>query len=193
MTDQQLFAVQFSSSSFSFWKNCIFVDDHKFGLNAAGDLISVPMRYSRQRSVLVTGCVSCDYPREIHCVEKTRSVDQYLGVLEKVAAVGRTIVHMRSPIRSSARVKTWIASRDMSSILWPTKSTDIMPMTSIWRSFINEFNMASPGIGNFNELWGEIQSSWLTFVENEYFVLSATVGYLWLDLSDIAEEYNASR
>jgi hypothetical protein len=41
-------------------------------------------------------------------------------------------------------------------------------MTSIWRSFINEFNMASPGIGNFNELWGEIQSSWLTFVENEY-------------------------
>ena len=50
--------------------------------------------------------------------------------------------------------------------------------------------MASPGIGNFNELWGEIQSSWLTFVENEYFVLSATVGYLWLDLSNIAEEYN---
>jgi hypothetical protein len=91
-----------------------------------------------------------------------------LGVLEKVAAVGRTIVHMRSPIRSSARVKTWIASRDMSSILWPTQSTDVMPMTSIWRSFINEFNMASPGIGNFNELWGEIQSSWLTFVENEY-------------------------
>jgi hypothetical protein len=137
-------------------------------LNAAEDLISVPMGYSRQRSVLVTGCVSYDYPREIHCVEETRSVDQYLGVLEKVAAVGRTIVHMRSPIRSSARVKTWIASRDMSSILWPTQSTDIMPMTSIWRSFINEFNMASPGIGNFNELWGEIQSSWLTFVENEY-------------------------
>jgi hypothetical protein len=116
-----------------------------------------------------------------------------LGVLEKVAAVGRTIVHMRSPIRSSARVKTWIASRDMSSILWPTQSTDVMPMTSIWRSFINEFNMASPGIGNFNELWGEIQSSWLTFVENEYIVLSATVGYFWLDLSNIAEEYNASR
>jgi hypothetical protein len=162
-------------------------------LNAAGDLISVPMRYSRQRSVLVTGCVSYDYPREIHCVEETRSVDQYLGVLEKVAAVGRTIVHMRSPIRSFARVKTWIESRDMSSILWPTQSTDIMPMISIWRSFINEFNMASPGIGNFNELWGEIQSSWLTFVENEYFLLSATVGYLWLDLSNIAEEYNASR
>jgi hypothetical protein len=53
--------------------------------------------------------------------------------------------------------------------------------------------MASPGIGNFNELWGEIQSSWLTFVENEYIVLSATVGYFWLDLSNIAEEYNASR
>jgi hypothetical protein len=151
------------------------------------------MRCSRQRSVLVTGCVSYNYPREIHCVEETRSTDQYLGVLEKVAAVGRTIVHMRSPIRSSPRVKTWIAFRDMSSILWPMQSTDIMLMTSIWRNFINEFNMTSPVIDNFKELWGEIQSSWLTFMENEYFVLSATVGYVWLDISNIVEEYNALR
>lgn len=151
------------------------------------------MRCSRQRSVLVTGCVSYDCPREIHRVEEPRSINQYLGVLQNVAAVGRTIVHLRSPIRSSPRVKTWIASRDMSSILWPTQSTDIMPMTSIWRNFIREFNMTSPVIGNFDELWGEIQSSWLSFVENEYFVLSATVGYLWLDLSNIVEEYNAKR
>ncbi|KZR97525.1 Uncharacterized protein APZ42_007547 [Daphnia magna] len=151
------------------------------------------MRCSRQRSVLVTGCVSYDCPRGIHRVEEPRSINHYLGVLQNVAAVGRTIVHLRSPIRSSPRVKTWIASRDMSSILWPTQSTDIMPMTSIWRNFIREFNMTSPVIGNFDELWGEIQSSWLSFVENEYFVLSATVGYLWLDLSNIVEEYNAKR
>ncbi|KAK4021662.1 hypothetical protein OUZ56_003572 [Daphnia magna] len=164
MTQQQLFAVQFSSSSFSFWKNCIFVDDHRFGLNAAGDLISIPMRCSRQRSVLVTECVSYDCPREIHRVEESRSINQYLGVLQNVAAVGRTIVHLRSPIRSSPKVKTWIASRDMSRILWPTQSTDIMPMTSIWRNFIREFNMTSP-----------------------------VIGYLWLDLSNIVEEYNAKR
>jgi hypothetical protein len=30
-------------------------------------------------------------------------------------------------------------------------------------------------------------------VENEYYVLSATVGYLWLDLSNIVEEYNANK
>jgi hypothetical protein len=162
-------------------------------LNAAGDLISIPMRYSRERSVLVTGCVSYDCPREIHHVEEPRSINQYLGVLQNVAAVGRTIVHFRSPIHSSKRVKTWIASQDMSSILWPTQSTEIMPMTSIWRNFIKEFNMTNPGIGNFNELWGEIESSWLSFVENEYYVLSATVGYLWLDLSNIVEEYNANK
>jgi hypothetical protein len=43
----------------------------------------------------------------------------------------------------------------MSSILWPTGSSDIMPMTSIWRQFIQEFNMAGPVIGNVNDLWGE--------------------------------------
>jgi hypothetical protein len=53
--------------------------------------------------------------------------------------------------------------------------------------------MTSPVIDNFKELWGEIQSSWLTFMENEYFVLSATVGYVWLDISNIVEEYNALR
>ena len=58
-----------------------------FRLNAAGDLISIPMRYSRQRSVLVTGCVSYDCPREIHHVEEPRSINQYLGVLQNVAAV----------------------------------------------------------------------------------------------------------
>jgi hypothetical protein len=30
-------------------------------------------------------------------------------------------------------------------------------------------------------------------VENEYFIFSATVGYLWLDLNNIVEEYNAKR
>ena len=70
---------------------------------------------------MVPGCLSYDFPREIHHVEEPRNINQYLGVFEKnVSAVVRTIAHLRSPIRSSPRVKTWIDSRDISSILWPT-------------------------------------------------------------------------
>lgn len=66
-----------------------------------------------------------------------------------------------------------------------------MPMTFIWRNFITEFNYANPIVGNFNELWFEIEGQWNKFVENEFYVRSATVGYLWLDLSNIADQYNS--
>lgn len=57
-------------------------------LNPAGDLISLSLRSPRHR----IGCVSYDYPRDIHCVDESRNIDQYSAVLGKVAAVGRTIV-----------------------------------------------------------------------------------------------------
>jgi hypothetical protein len=136
--------------------------------------------------------VSYDFPRTIHHVEGSLNIEQYFTVLESaVAAPGRTIVHSRSPVHSSPRVKEWIAAHNMSSILWPTGSSDIMPMTSIWRQFIQEFNMAGPVIGNVNDLWGEIEFQWDKFIYNQFYVMSSTVGYLWLDLSNIEEQYNA--
>ena len=160
-------------------------------LSSEGELITLPLqRYSR-KSVLTYGCVSADFPRSIYRIEGSRNVNQYLTVLEKVGEVGRTIVHNRSPVHSSPIVKDFIAARDMASILWPTLSGDIMPMTSIWRNFITEFNYANPIVGNFNELWFEIEEQWNKFVENEFYVRSATVGYLWLNLSNIADQYNS--
>jgi hypothetical protein len=102
-------------------------------LNAAGDLITLPLQSPQRRSILVTGCVSYDFPRTIHHVAGSLNIDQYTTVLESVAAPGRTIVHSRSPVHSSPRVKEWILVHNMSSILWPIGSADIMPMTSIWR------------------------------------------------------------
>ncbi len=160
-------------------------------LNAAGDLITLPLKSPQRRSILVTGCVSYDFPRTIHHVAGSLNIDQYTTVLESVAAPGRTIVHSRSPVHSSPRVKEWISAHNMSSILWPIGSADIMPMTSIWRQFIQEFNMSGPFIGNVKELWGEIEYHWDKFIFNQFLVLTSTVGYLWLDLSNIEEQYNA--
>ncbi len=160
-------------------------------LNPAEDLITLPLRSPRRTSVLVTGCVPYDFPRTIHHVAGSLNIDQYITVLERVAAPGRTIVHSRSPVHSSPRVKEWISAHNMSSILWPTGSSDIMPMTSIWPQFIHEFNMSGPFIGNVNELWGEIEYHWDKFIFNQFNVLSPTVGYLWLDQCNIEEQYNA--
>ena len=166
-------------------------------ITPAGDLIALPLRSPQRKSFIVTGCVSYDYPRKIHRVDGSLNIDQYITVLESVAATGRTIVHSRSPVHSSPRVKEWISAHNMSSILWPTGSSDIMPMTSLWRKFIHEFNMSGPFIGNFSELWGEIECRWETFIQNEFssvmscHVMSSTVGYLWMDLCNIEEQYNA--
>jgi hypothetical protein len=51
--------------------------------------------------------------------------------------------------------------------------------------------MAGPVIGNVNDLWGEIEFQWDKFIYNQFYVMSFTVGYLWLDLSNIEEQYNA--
>ena len=121
-------------------------------LSSEGELITLPLqRYSR-KSVLTYGCVSADFPRSIYRIEGSRNFNQYLTVLEKVSEVGRTIVHNRSPVHLSPIVKDLIAARDMASILWPTRSSEIMPMTSIWRNCITEFNYANPIVVNFNEL-----------------------------------------
>jgi hypothetical protein len=155
-----------------------------FRLNPAGDLIPLPLR-SHQRSVLVTGCVSYDYPRDIHRVCGPNNIDQYLTVLQSVAATGRTIVHSRNPVHSSPRVKAWISANNMSSILWPAECVDIMSMTSIWCQFIFEFNKSTPVFGNSDQLWAEIETCWETFMQNEFHVMSSTVGYLWADLLNI--------
>lgn len=51
--------------------------------------------------------------------------------------------------------------------------------------------MANPVIGIFNEMWGKIESCWQIFVQNEYYVMSATVGYLCFDKSKITKQNNA--
>jgi hypothetical protein len=85
---------------------------------------------------------------------------------------------------SKRHVQHFMASRNAGCV-------DIMPMTSIWRQFIFEFNMSSPVFGNSNQLWAEIENCWETFMQNEFHVMSSTVGYLWADLINIREQYNA--
>jgi hypothetical protein len=51
--------------------------------------------------------------------------------------------------------------------------------------------VAGQVIGNVNDLWGEIEFQWEKFIYNQFYVMSSTVGYLWLDLSNIEEQYNA--
>jgi hypothetical protein len=88
-------------------------------------------------------------------------------------------------------VKAWISANDMSSILWPAGCVDIMPMTSIWRQFIFEFNMSTPIFRNSGQLWAKIGICWETFMQNEFHVISSTVDYLCADLLNIREQYNA--
>lgn len=50
--------------------------------------------------------------------------------------------------------------------------------------------MSSLVMSNFDELWGEIEIFWETLMQNEFYVGSSNDGYLWVDLLNIAEEYN---
>jgi hypothetical protein len=110
--------------------------------------------------------VSYNFPRTIRYVAGSLNIDQYTTVLESVAAPGRTIVFSHSPVYSSTRLKEWISAHKM---------PDIMPMTSIWRQFIQEFNKFGPFIGTVNELWGEIEYHWDKFIFNQFHVLTSTV------------------
>ena len=49
----------------------------------------------------------------------------------------------------------------------------------------------NPVFGNSDQLWAEIETCWETFMQNEFHVMSSTVGYLWADLLNIREQYNA--
>jgi hypothetical protein len=51
--------------------------------------------------------------------------------------------------------------------------------------------MSTPVFGNSDQLWAEIETCWETFMQNEFHVMSSTVGYLWADLLNIREQYNA--
>lgn len=154
MSQKRFFAVTFRLASFSFWRSYIFIDLHRFGqvklrlyfvncfylshvlqfyfrLNPDGGLVTLSLQRSCRKSILVNGCVFQDYPREIVRVKGRKNLAQYLNVLESVAQVGITIVKSQNPARSSRTVKSVIAARHMSNILWPVESSDIMPKTSI--------------------------------------------------------------
>lgn len=146
---KRIFAVTFRLASFSFWRNYIFIDLHRFGqvklrfyfvncfylshvlqfyfrLNPDGGLFTFSLqRFCRKSIYLFNGCVSQDYPREIVRVAGRENIAQYLNLLESVAQVGRTILKSRNPVRSLRTVKRVIAAWHMFNILWPVESSDI--------------------------------------------------------------------
>jgi hypothetical protein len=50
--------------------------------------------------------------------------------------------------------------------------------------------MSADVVGNVEKLWAEIDQCWDDFIKKDDIVDAVTTGYLWIDLSNIAEEHS---
>ncbi|EFX76211.1 hypothetical protein DAPPUDRAFT_322560 [Daphnia pulex] len=121
------FATEFKNHSFSFWRNAIFIGEHRFGWKPDGQIISLSNFGSARQSVLTCGTVSRDWPRDIVRIKGNLKSTDYLQILERASE---------------------------------------------------------------EKLWAEIDQFWDDFIQKDDIVDAVTTGYLWIDLSNIAEEHS---
>lgn len=162
----------------------------KYSFRSDGKIVLLCPLKSCPRSVLAFAAVSADWPRAICQIDGFLNAEKYLNALGPLVSPGRTIMAPNRSVHKSTTVKEWMSSRNTSSLLWPSGGTDIMPMTSIWNRFIRELNMATSIVTNSQQLWDEIEYVWNDFICNDDFILPATVGFVWLDLSNVVDESN---
>jgi hypothetical protein len=62
-------------------------------------------------------------------------------------------------------------------------------MKSIWKHFVVELNYETSIVSKPDQLWGEMEIVWLDFIANNRFVYPTTVGYVWLYLGKIVDEF----
>ena len=168
----------------------LFIRSFLFRLKSDGEIYSTCPNRSRRGTVLACGAVSADWPRSLHRIEHGHlNTEKYLEVMDSIVSPGRTIFSTNNPVHGSVVATQYISSRQASSILWPPRSLDIMPMTSIWKHFVDELNYATSIVSNPDQLWGEMEIVWLDFMANNSFVYPTTVGYVWLDLGKIVDEF----
>jgi hypothetical protein len=67
------------------------------------------------------------------------------------------------------------------------------PAYHLLEIFFFELRMAADVVGNVDKLWAEICQCWYDFIQNDAIVDAVTTGYLWVDLTNIAEEYSLKK
>jgi hypothetical protein len=158
-------------------------------LKADGEIFSTCPQRSRRGTILACGAVSADCPRSLHRIESGHlNTENYLAVMDSVISPGRTIFASNNSAHRSMVATQFFSSRRASSILWPPKSLDIMPMTSIWNKFVMDLNHSTSIVSNTVQLWGEMEDVWADFIFNNDFIDPTTVGYVWVDLGRIVDD-----
>lgn len=163
-----------------------------FRWNPDGEIISLPTFGSSRRSVLTCGMISSDWPRDITRIEGNFKTADYLQILERASDgnYDRNVAHLPTPVHTSRAVAEWFAAGPLNCLTWPRASPDIFPLTTIWQRFLLELRMTADAVGNAEKLWAELYNCWYNFFQNDDVVDSVTALYLWVDLSNIAEDLN---
>ena len=167
----------------------------KFRWKPDGQIISLSNFGSARQSVLACGTVSRDWPRDIFRIQGNLKSTEYLQILERASEsnLGRNVAHLPTPVHRSRAVTEWFSSGHLNCLSWPTRSQDIFPLTTFWKYFLFELRMAADVVGNVEKLWAEIYQCWYDFIQNDAIVDAVTTGYLWVDLTNIAEEYSLKK
>ena len=150
----------------------------------------------QSRTVNIWGCFFISGPQLIRRIDGRLDAKKFIGLLEEISSLidcSHPFVHDYNSVNRSRFVKQWFDNQSLLNPLpWPHSSSDLNPMTEIWRTFLQECNARNSIVSNPEELWKEMEDCWEKLKTQELFqlIIQNAIGCLSWNLTTLLIKAN---